>query len=106
MIISFFLGNCMGTRATLIAPARGRNVPFGHDHYVNHFTSLRKLPRKARPSSAHSRQQTLLLDSVSKRKLQMQNTLSPFTAKTKPNSTRALQAIPRTPVGVNQWDPI
>jgi hypothetical protein len=90
MITSIFLGNYMGTRAALTAPAHGRNVPSGHDHYGNHFTSLRKPPKKACPSSTHSRQQTLSLDSISKKELQMQNTLSHV----------------RDRLGVVPWNPI
>jgi hypothetical protein len=54
-VTSFFLGNCIDTHATLTAPTHGRNVPFGHSHYGNCFTSSKKPPKKARSSSAYSR---------------------------------------------------
>jgi hypothetical protein len=54
MITYFFLNNRMDARAALTAPARGQNVPSSPDRCSNHSTSLRELPKKACPSSAHS----------------------------------------------------
>jgi hypothetical protein len=73
MITFFFLNNRMGAHATLTVPTRGRNVPSSHDRCSDRSTSPREPPKKAHPSSAHSGQQTLSLDSFSKKELRVQN---------------------------------